>query len=94
MSLKPPWEFTNPLCSELGPALFFLEDDGIEYSKKDIDKIKALCNTCEHVIDCAEWGISKERFGIWGGLNNKERALIKRKRLRGRKNEISSIYRE
>lgn len=80
MRLKPPWEFDNPVCAEIGPYYFYLEDDGIEYSRNDAQKVRSMCNSCIHQSDCAEWGIAKERFGVWGGLTPKERSLIRRRR--------------
>jgi hypothetical protein len=80
MKLKPPWQFENPLCAELGPYYYYLEEEESEYSRNDINKAKSLCNMCDHKFDCAEWGIAKERFGIWGGLNSRERSLIRRRR--------------
>ena len=78
--LTPPWEFENPLCAEIGPYYFYMEDDGIEVSHNDAKKVKSLCGSCTHQFECAEWGIAKERFGIWGGLNPRERQNIRRRR--------------
>ena len=78
--LKPPWQFEDPMCSEIGPNLFYMEDDGLPVSLNDVRKIKSLCGQCIHQFDCAEWGIQRERFGIWGGLNPKERSNIRRRR--------------
>lgn len=78
--LVPPWEFDQPLCAEVGPYYFYLEDDGLPFSTNDLQKVKSFCGNCVHQFDCAEWGIKKERFGIWGGLNPKEREKIRRKR--------------
>lgn len=78
--LTPPWQFDKPLCSEIGSYYFYMEDDGISASRSEVNKVKALCNTCIHQVDCLEWGIQKETFGIWGGLNPRERNLIKRRR--------------
>lgn len=80
MRLKPPWQFDNPLCAEIGTHYYYLEEDDENYSRNDINKAKSLCAKCEHQFDCAEWGIAKERFGIWGGLNSRERSLIRRRR--------------
>jgi hypothetical protein len=80
MELKPPWEFDNPLCSEIGTHYYYLEEEDPDYNKTNIDKAKSLCAQCGHKFECLEWGIAKERFGIWGGLNPKERSLVRRRR--------------
>jgi hypothetical protein len=41
---------------------------------------KSICNRCPHRIECAEWGIEKERFGIWGGLTERARQLIRKEK--------------
>ena len=85
MGLKPPWEFDNPLCAEIGLDLFYkdeeFEDDRARVNSEQ-NKAMSLCKTCPHVFDFAEWGISKERWGIWGGLTPRERHNIRRKRRR------------
>ena len=78
--MKKPWEFDNPLCAEIGPAYFFLEDDGRPYSHNEYKMVKSLCGTCIHQSDCAEWGIANETFGVWGGLSPRERQSIRRRR--------------
>jgi hypothetical protein len=35
---------------------------------------KSICRTCPHKAECAEWGINNERYGIWGGLTQKDRS--------------------
>ena len=89
--MKKPWEFDNPLCAEIGPAYFFLEDDGKPYSTNEYRMVKSLCSTCIHQTDCADWGIAKETFGIWGGLNPRERQSIRRRR-RVSLRDSSSIF--
>lgn len=85
MGLKPPWEFEDPLCSEIGLDLFY-KDDEFEDDRARVhgEQLKAakICNKCDHILECAEWGINKERWGIWGGLTPKERQNIRRKRRR------------
>lgn len=78
--MKKPWEFDNPLCAEIGADFFFLEEDGNMRSVNEYQKVRAMCRSCDHVFDCAEWGIAKEYFGVWGGLTPKERTAIRRKR--------------
>lgn len=85
MTLKPPWEFENPLCAEIGLDLFYKDDD-FEDDRALVNgeqaKAKKLCEYCDHLNDCAEWGINKERWGVWGGLTPRERHNIRRKRRR------------
>jgi WhiB family transcriptional regulator, redox-sensing transcriptional regulator len=41
---------------------------------------KSICNLCPHRIECAEWGIENEYYGIWGGLTERQRQSIRRQR--------------
>lgn len=80
MRLVPPWEYENPLCKKLGPLYYFAEEDGRYLSAEQKQEIKTLCNSCQHKFDCAEWGINRENWGIWGGLTVSERRSIRRGR--------------
>lgn len=33
----------------------------------------SVCRRCPHVIECAEYGVSNEVVGIWGGLTTAQR---------------------
>ncbi len=42
---------------------------------------KAICRECSVRVDCLEFAIvSGEKFGIWGGLSERERRKIRRQR--------------
>lgn len=81
-----PWEFDNPVCAEIGHQAFYLDDRDdpdiahLPDNMTDYRNAIALCNSCPFQMDCAEWGITKERYGVWGGLTPDERTMIRRKR--------------
>jgi WhiB family redox-sensing transcriptional regulator len=85
MALTPPWQFDNPLCAQIGLELYYKDED-IEDDRALVhgEQTKAinLCKSCDHQFDCAEWGINRERWGVWGGLTSRERQNIRRKRRR------------
>jgi WhiB family transcriptional regulator, redox-sensing transcriptional regulator len=87
MNLKPPWEFENPLCAEIGLDLYYKDED-VEDDRALVhgeqQKAIEMCKTCEHLSDCAEWGINRERWGVWGGLTPRERRNIRRARRRSK----------
>jgi len=44
-------------------------------------KARALCAACEVKIECLDYSVdSGEKFGIWGGLSERERRRVRRKR--------------
>lgn len=61
------------LCSQTDPEAFFPEKGG---STRDAKKI---CSGCEVRAECLEYALEHdERFGIWGGLSERERRRLKR----------------
>jgi WhiB family redox-sensing transcriptional regulator len=68
------WQ-TDALCAQTDPEAFFPEKGG---STRDAKKI---CTTCEVKAQCLDYALSNdERFGIWGGLSERERRRLRRAR--------------
>ena len=56
------------LCAQTDPELFFPEKGG---STRDA---KRICARCDVQAECLEYALAMgERFGIWGGLSERER---------------------
>lgn len=67
------WQ-TDALCSQTDPEAFFPEKGG---STRDA---KRICTSCEVRQQCLEYALANdERFGIWGGLSERERRKLKRR---------------
>jgi WhiB family transcriptional regulator, redox-sensing transcriptional regulator len=76
--VREPREYENPLCAEIGGDFWFPERDNPENRKLlDPSYAKSICRSCIHRTECAQWGIKNERFGIWGGLTEYERTLLR-----------------
>ena len=43
----------------------------------NLDKARALCDTCEVKAECLEAGMTEE-YGIWGGLSPKQRKRLRK----------------
>ena len=44
-------------------------------------KAKAICRACTVQDECLEYAVqNSEKFGIWGGLSERERRRVKRQR--------------
>lgn len=66
-------------CLGVDPDLFFPERGA---STKDA---KAVCQGCIVREDCLEYALTnREKFGIWGGLSERERRRIRRERAHAR----------
>lgn len=62
-------------CKDMGPDAFF-PDQGRATSEG-----KRTCMRCLVRVQCLEYAIeAREPYGIWGGLNEKERRKLRRER--------------
>jgi WhiB family redox-sensing transcriptional regulator len=48
-------------------------------------KAKKLCDSCPIQSDCLDYAIASEPFGFWGGMNERQRRLEKKRRQRLRR---------
>jgi WhiB family redox-sensing transcriptional regulator len=61
------------LCAQTDPEAFFPEKGG------STREAKRVCRGCEVRAECLEYALENdERFGIWGGLSERERRRLKR----------------
>ena len=61
------------LCAQTDPEAFFPEKGG------STREAKAVCESCTVRAECLEYALANdERFGIWGGLSERERRRYKR----------------
>jgi WhiB family redox-sensing transcriptional regulator len=69
-----PWqELAN--CLGVDPDLFFPERGASTREAKDV------CRGCVVRVDCLEYALANgEKFGIWGGMSERERRRIRRQR--------------
>lgn len=62
------------LCAQTDPEAFFPEKGG------STREAKKVCLTCEVRTECLEYALmNDERFGIWGGLSERERRKLKKR---------------
>jgi WhiB family redox-sensing transcriptional regulator len=72
MPEDPGWQ-ERALCAQTDPEAFFPEKGG------STREAKRICTTCEVRAECLEYALEHdERFGIWGGLSERERRRLKR----------------
>lgn len=59
------------LCAQTDPDLFFPEKG---FSTREA---RSICNGCEVRTECLKYALAHgERFGIWGGLSERERRKL------------------
>ncbi|WP_226368242.1 WhiB family transcriptional regulator [Pseudonocardia sp. ICBG162] len=68
----PDWQ-ERALCAQTDPEAFFPEKGG------STREAKRICSGCEVRAECLEYALAQdERFGIWGGLSERERRRLRR----------------
>jgi WhiB family redox-sensing transcriptional regulator len=75
-------------CREYSNVLFFGDDTGESELEKQSreSQAKKICATCPVLDPCLEFAIeTNQKYGIWGGMNDRERASLKRRRARARR---------
>ena len=61
------------LCAQTDPEAFFPEKGG------STREAKRICSGCDVRAECLEYALANdERFGIWGGLSERERRRLRR----------------
>jgi WhiB family redox-sensing transcriptional regulator len=62
------------LCAQTDPEAFFPEKGG------STREAKRICQGCDVRSECLEYALAHdERFGIWGGLSERERRRLKKR---------------
>ena len=62
------------LCAQTDPEAFFPEKGG------STREAKKVCTGCDVRSECLDYALENdERFGIWGGLSERERRKLKKR---------------
>ncbi len=65
-----PWAVYSA-CREADPEIFFAS------TRADERAALAVCRTCAVADHCLEFALeTRERFGVWGGTNERERRRL------------------
>ena len=82
---EPSWhDFAN--CLGVDPDLFFPERGASTREAKEV------CRGCVVRDDCLEYALQNgEKFGIWGGMSERERRRIRRQRNAERQAGLTEI---
>ena len=73
-------------CLGVDPDLFFPERGASTREAKEVGR------GCEVRIDCLEYALQNgEKFGIWGGMSERERRRIRRQRALDRQAVVRAV---
>lgn len=76
---RPGWQ-TRANCMGVDPDLFFPERG------QSTREAKEVCRGCVVREDCLEYALANgEKFGIWGGMSERERRRLRRARALARR---------
>ncbi|MFJ5557426.1 WhiB family transcriptional regulator [Streptomyces sp. NPDC093250] len=71
-SLDLAWQ-EQALCAQTGGELFFPEPGS------SVREAKRICGLCPIRATCLEYALTNDmRFGVWGGMSEKERMELRR----------------
>ncbi len=63
-------------CNDMGPEYFYADKDSPEY-----EFAKIVCGSCAVRAECLDFAlVTREKFGIWGGYDERERGRMIRRR--------------
>lgn len=70
--VEEQWQ-ERALCAQTDPEAFFPEKGG------STREAKRICQSCDVRSECLDYALEHdERFGIWGGLSERERRRLKK----------------
>ena len=74
----PKYDGTQP-CAQFDLEFYYAEPRNRD-DKEEIKTLKSMCYTCSFQTQCLEWALHNEKFGIWGGLDEDQRKVVRRER--------------
>jgi WhiB family redox-sensing transcriptional regulator len=78
-SAEPEW--TSAQCRREDPEVFFSLDNERGPAKLARESAaRAICARCVIQADCLAFALSRDDYGVWGGMTQEERRKLKRER--------------
>ncbi|MGW2844406.1 WhiB family transcriptional regulator [Streptomyces sp. NPDC001274] len=79
-------------CQGIDPELFWPKGES-HPARAQAEQAKQVCRTCQVRRQCLEWAVeAREDFGVWGGLSERERRQVHRRKARSYgQNEVSAV---
>ncbi|MQA06902.1 MAG: WhiB family transcriptional regulator [Streptosporangiales bacterium] len=77
------------VCATANPEVWFPQR-GVP---ADAAVAKRLCRSCPLIDPCREWALAyptAARYGVWGGLSERERRAERKRRARQRRSAVAS----
>lgn len=87
-NLPRPWHWTDDAaCRDVPTAVFFPAGSGAG-AGADVEYAKSFCQRCPVLSSCLAHALThREDYGVWGGLDEDERAdMVRKARLEAERN--------
>ena len=68
------WNRAN--CKGINTDLFYTDDTDLGHRQLEKKELRKICFHCPIRMACLKNGFAKERWGMWGGVTEKERKQI------------------
>jgi WhiB family transcriptional regulator, redox-sensing transcriptional regulator len=75
---------TRAACREVDPDLFFpVGADDSPVTRFQVERARAVCDSCPVRADCLRFALGSRQDGIWGGTTEGERSAARQHLTRG-----------
>ena len=77
-------EMPNAACRGQETNLFFLLNSSKDHASRkkfveQTEKAIGICRGCQHQMECLEYALVAEPYGVWGGATDAERQYLRQK---------------
>lgn len=86
--------FPEARCADEGVDAELFFPNSTEELNRDIEMLRKICDSCKHVVECAQYAIDNfEDHGIWGGTTpaQRERVWDQQGASRQRKKRVNAL---
>ena len=70
------------LCAGMDTSLFYMRDDELGLIDMELKDLRRICFACPIMKECLSYGFKKEKHGMFGGVTEFERDLLKQRRMK------------
>lgn len=83
MKETPAW-YVQARCRGVDTRVFYCDPEEVGQSgyasNRAVERAKEFCAECPVVLECLNYALDNEKFGVWGGMSERERKTLRRRR--------------
>jgi hypothetical protein len=69
--------YEEALCSGMDTNLFYMSDEELLAVSVNLFDMRRMCLSCPVMKECLNYGFTYERYGMFGGVTQQERELMR-----------------